>query len=81
MVAHGRYLKRLLGPETAVIFAGPCIAKKNEAESSEGAVDVGWGTDSVTFRKLRKRLVRQTQEAIRAYGMLSADGTGSGRRR
>jgi tRNA 2-thiocytidine biosynthesis protein TtcA len=25
---------------------------------------------SVTFRKLRKRLVRQTQEAIRAYGMI-----------
>ncbi len=28
--------------------------------------------DSVTFRKLRKRLVRQAQEAIRAYGMLPA---------
>jgi tRNA 2-thiocytidine biosynthesis protein TtcA len=27
---------------------------------------------SVTFRKLRKRLVRQTQEAIRAYGMIPA---------
>lgn len=27
---------------------------------------------SVAFRKLRKRLVRQTQEAIRAYGMVSA---------
>lgn len=26
---------------------------------------------SVAFRKLRKRLVRQTQEAIRAYGMVS----------
>jgi len=48
MVAHGRYLKRLLGPETAVIFAGPCIAKKNEAESSEGAVDV-----ALTFGELR----------------------------
>jgi tRNA 2-thiocytidine biosynthesis protein TtcA len=27
---------------------------------------------SVTFRKLRKRLVRETLEAIRAYGMVSA---------
>lgn len=27
---------------------------------------------SVAFRKLRKRLVRQTQEAIRAYGMVSS---------
>jgi len=48
MVAHGRYLKRLLGPESAVIFAGPCIAKKNEAEASEGAVDV-----ALTFGELR----------------------------
>jgi tRNA 2-thiocytidine biosynthesis protein TtcA len=30
--------------------------------------------DSVSFRKLRKRLVRQAQEAIRAYGMLPQDG-------
>ena len=29
---------------------------------------------SVAFRKLRKRLVRQTQEAIRAYGMVSPPG-------
>jgi tRNA 2-thiocytidine biosynthesis protein TtcA len=29
---------------------------------------------SVSFRKLRKRLARQTQEAIRAYGMVSSDG-------
>lgn len=28
--------------------------------------------DSVSFRKLRKRLVRQTQEAIRTYGMVSS---------
>jgi tRNA 2-thiocytidine biosynthesis protein TtcA len=28
---------------------------------------------SVTFRKLRKRLVRQTQEAIRSFGMVSPD--------
>ena len=48
MVAHGRCLKRLLGQETAVVFAGPCIAKKNEAEASEGAVDV-----ALTFGELR----------------------------
>jgi hypothetical protein len=32
--------------------------------------------DSVTFRKLRKRLVRQTQEAIRAFGMVSPGKAG-----
>ena len=36
--------------------------------------------DSVTFRKLRKRLVRQTLEAVRAYGMVSADKSGAGRK-
>lgn len=30
--------------------------------------------DSVTFRKLRKRLVRQVQEAMRLYGMLPQPG-------
>jgi tRNA 2-thiocytidine biosynthesis protein TtcA len=30
--------------------------------------------DSVTFRKLRKRLVRQVQEAMRLYGMLPSPG-------
>jgi tRNA 2-thiocytidine biosynthesis protein TtcA len=37
--------------------------------------------DSVSFRKLRKRLVRQTQEAMRLYGMLPHAATTSGARR
>lgn len=36
---------------------------------------------SVAFRKLRKRLVRQTQEAIRAYGMVSSASGASARPR
>ncbi len=36
--------------------------------------------DSVTFRKLRKRLVRETQEAIRSFGMVSPEKPGSGKR-
>lgn len=48
MVAHGRYLKRVFGPETAVVFAGPCIAKKWEADQSEGSVDL-----ALTFAELR----------------------------
>ncbi len=35
MIAHGRYLKKLYGPDTLVIFAGPCIAKKGEAYLEE----------------------------------------------
>lgn len=48
MVAHGRYLKRTLGAGCAVVFAGPCIAKKWESDVSEGAIDV-----AITFRELR----------------------------
>src|SRR5262245_15581398 len=36
--------------------------------------------DSVNFRKLRKRLARQTQEAIRAYGMVRASEKAGGKR-
>jgi PAS domain S-box-containing protein len=32
MVAHGRLLKAQLGEETLVVFIGPCVAKKAEAE-------------------------------------------------
>lgn len=31
MVAHGRALKERLGPDWAVVFVGPCAAKKQEA--------------------------------------------------
>jgi tRNA 2-thiocytidine biosynthesis protein TtcA len=36
--------------------------------------------DSVTFRKLRKRLVREVQEAVRTYAMLPDPAVGTGRR-
>jgi len=42
MVAHGRLIKEIYGPDTKVVFLGPCIAKKEEAEEderTEGAVD------------------------------------------
>lgn len=32
MIAHGRLLKEEYGPETKVVFLGPCIAKKKEAQ-------------------------------------------------
>ena len=56
--------------------------KQVESEAEEAASFTplhpvfGDAPDSVTFRKLRKRLVRQTQEAIRAYGMVSQEKDG-----
>jgi PAS domain S-box-containing protein len=35
MVAHAKMLKQRFGEESAVVFVGPCIAKKGEAERSE----------------------------------------------
>lgn len=42
MVAHGRLIKKLYGEDTKVVFLGPCVAKKEEAEEdtrTEGAID------------------------------------------
>lgn len=40
MIAHGRALKQLLGQHVKVVFIGPCIAKKAEAQAdADGAVD------------------------------------------
>ncbi len=47
MLAHARMLKAA-DPGTAVVFAGPCIAKKREADDSSGEVEA-----AITFRGLR----------------------------
>lgn len=35
MIAHGKLIKSLYGPDTKVVFIGPCIAKKEEAEGDD----------------------------------------------
>ncbi len=40
MVAHARHLKEKLGQEAGVVFVGPCVGKKAEAERSEFTSDV-----------------------------------------
>lgn len=42
MIAHGRLIKKIYGPDVKVVFLGPCIAKKEEAVGDErvfGAID------------------------------------------
>lgn len=42
MIAHGRLIKKMLGEDTKVVFVGPCVAKKMEAEADKrtrGCVD------------------------------------------
>ncbi len=51
MQVHARYLKQKYGTDTAVIFAGPCIAKKKEIEEAENCMDI-----AITFDDLRSWL-------------------------
>lgn len=40
MLAHGRALKKTLGANVKVVFIGPCVAKKAEAQTDpDGAID------------------------------------------
>ena len=45
---HARMLKNLYGNDIAVVFIGPCIGKKNEADEDDGLIDV-----SLTFEELK----------------------------
>jgi len=53
MVAHARMLKKRFGPESRVVFIGPCVAKKSELQRG----DVADAVDCVlTFEELAKWL-------------------------
>lgn len=45
---HAKMLKELYGEDIAVVFIGPCIGKKNEADEDDGLIDV-----SITFEELK----------------------------
>lgn len=49
MQAHAKYLKSFYGRKTKVIFAGPCIAKKQEAELFDNGVDI-----VLSYKELRE---------------------------
>ena len=45
---HAKMLKNMYGNDIAVVFIGPCIGKKNEADEEDGLIDV-----SLTFEELK----------------------------
>lgn len=49
MLAHAMHIKKRLGPNSRVVFIGPCVAKKAEAERPE---DKGWVDCALTFDEL-----------------------------
>lgn len=51
MQAHAKYLKQHYGSNAKIVFVGPCIAKKQEAEEFNNGVDVALG-----FNELREWL-------------------------
>lgn len=57
MLAHAKMLKQLYGDDIKIIFAGPCIAKKSEADENPGLIDV-----AITFKDLREWLGKDENE-------------------
>ncbi len=58
MLAHGKFLKKHYG-DVKVVFIGPCIAKKKEADHNPGIIDA-----AITFSKLRRWF---TEEGVQFY--------------
>lgn len=53
LLAHARYLRQEFGDDIGVVFVGPCIAKKREADAWD-EIDV-----ALTFRELRRWIVEK----------------------
>jgi iron only hydrogenase large subunit-like protein len=54
MLAHARLLRATYGQDIAVVFIGPCIAKKQEADTHSDLVDA-----VLTFEDLRRWMERE----------------------
>jgi len=54
LLAHAELLRAHLGPDIAVVFVGPCIAKKLEAEAHPGLLEA-----VLTFEELRIWFVQE----------------------
>ncbi len=51
MIAHGRWLRNRYGPETYIVFIGPCIAKKDEMKDGPVSQVIN---AALTFAELRE---------------------------
>lgn len=54
LLAHARMLKKRYGEETRVIFAGPCIGKKMEADNFKELVQI-----AITFQDLKRWMEKE----------------------
>ncbi|MDR0503756.1 MAG: 4Fe-4S binding protein [Treponema sp.] len=70
LLAHARFLHSHYGKETAVVFIGPCFAKKKEADLYENDIDA-----SLTFQELDEWLQKEriTPESVKSAACVSSD--------
>lgn len=54
MIAHGRMIKGKLGDDAAIVFIGPCVAKKSEVQYAKGEIDY-----ALTFLELQQWFERE----------------------
>lgn len=60
MLAHAKILKHLYGNDVKVIFAGPCICKKLEADNFKNLVEV-----AITFRDLKEWFDKESIDPLK----------------
>jgi iron only hydrogenase large subunit-like protein len=63
MIAHGKLLKETFGENVKVVFIGPCIAKKMEAERDE---NVGIIDSVLTFKELDEWIKSESIDTLNA---------------
>lgn len=57
MIAHGKLIRAIYGSEVKIVFLGPCIAKKREAESDERTK--GYIDAVINFKELEQWLAEK----------------------
>lgn len=73
MVAHGKVIKQRSGNDTYVVFAGPCVAKIEEAEKDADSIDA-----VITFEQLQQWLIESRHNNF-TEKRISAEPQGRGR--
>jgi len=70
LLTHARFLHSHYGKETAVVFIGPCFAKKKESDLYENDIDA-----AITFQELAEWFEKEriTPESVKNEACVSAD--------
>ena len=78
MIAHGKLIKSMYGPDVKVVFVGPCIAKKQEAEGDDrttGFVDAVLNFEEIeSWLQERDISIRECEEKVDSYKKIFVDG-------